>query len=75
MEINKMNDILPRFNQSGDFTTQLVDDNIAGTLLTAGVDFYEKLNLITFEKSLSRLQGNYSLQLKTHVLDTSDHHQ
>ncbi len=75
MEINKINDILPHFNQTDDISTQSLRDDLDGNTMTAAVDFYENLNLITFEKSLSRLQGNYSLQLKVHSLGTTDHHQ
>lgn len=42
---------------------------------TSDFDFYENINLITFEKSLSRLRDNYSLQLKARALDMIDHHQ
>lgn len=75
MEINKINDILPQFNQAGDISTQSLRDDLDGNTMTAAVDFYENLNLITFEKSLSRLRNNYSLQLKARPLDMSDHYQ
>ena len=62
-----------KFSQSNEILAQ------AQALKNSGedsvVDFYESINLITFEKSLSRLQNNYSLQLKAHSLDISDHHQ
>lgn len=75
MEINEMNDIMPHFNKSRDITTQSNGEGLLDDSMTAVVDFYENLNLVTFEKSLSRLQGNYSLQLKINSLGTSDHHQ
>lgn len=70
MEIANLNDKLP---QSNEILTQAQTLNILGG--DSVVDFYESINLITFEKSLLRLRDNYSLQLKAHSLDMSDHHQ
>ncbi len=62
-----------KFSQSNEILTQALVLKNPGE--DSVVDFYESINLITFEKSLSRLRDNYSLQLKAHSLDTSDHHQ
>ena len=70
MEILNLNDKLP---QSNEILTQAQTLDHLG--LDSVVDFYENINLITFEKSLSRLRNNYSLQLKARPLDMSDHYQ
>ena len=79
MEIRKINDILPQMNQTSDILTHTAHDGLIDSISfntdSDGIDYYENLNLITFEKSLSRLRGNYSLQLKVHSLGESDHHQ
>ena len=70
MKTINISDILP---QSNEILTQAQVLNILGEI--PDVDFYESINLITFEKSLSRLRDNYSLQLKALSLDVFDHHQ
>ena len=62
-----------KLSQSNEILTQAQTLNSLGE--DSVVDFYESINLITFEKSLSRLRDNYSLQLKAHSLDMFDHHQ
>ncbi len=62
-----------KLSQSNEILTQAQTLNNPGE--DTVVDFYESINLITFEMSLSRLQNNYSLQSKTQSLDMSDHHQ
>lgn len=70
MKTTILNDILP---QSKEIVIQAQVLNNCSE--TSDVDFYESINLITFEKSLSRLRDNYSLQLKVQSLDMFDHHQ
>ncbi len=62
-----------KLTQSNEILTQAQALNSLGE--DSVVDFYESINLVTFEKSLSRLQDNYSLQLKAHSPDMFDHHQ
>ena len=69
MEILNLND---KLSQSNDILTQSQALSFGEDLV---VDFYESINLITFEKSLSRLRDNYSAQLKASALDAFDHHQ
>ena len=62
-----------KLSQSNEILAQALDSKNPSE--DSVVDFYESINLITFEKSLSRLQNNYSLQSKALSLDMSDHHQ
>ena len=68
MEILNLSGKLP---QSDEILTQALNSTSEDSV----IDFYEGINLITFEKSLSRLRDNYSLQLKVQSPDMFDHYQ